>query len=304
MGSRAFPNLKMVSDFVNSLPDGSVVISGGAMGVDSIAAITAKNKGLEVVEHLPDLSGCKHNWEFTNRYYARNRRIVDDADCIVAFTDNTTGGTWSTIKYARSSKKPYVVHKSTGQALPAQPQQKTIAPQNISATKREPGPYHIKRAGIGTFAIHLKRSFSNEQWQNIVKDKSGMPEYLAQAMQMDFYSFLTRDGGHGYIDYLTMPPRSIRNLDKPHIVDIALKALSPELKIPYIQCFQPWNKPRRGVHIEAQKIKLLPGIESTVKGKVIFCCDDISTTNQTISLAVSSIKSAGAHVHGLIWITF
>jgi hypothetical protein len=73
VGSREFPQLKLVEWFIKDLPRGVTIISGGAKGVDQAAAEQARNYGLEVVEMLPDLSGCVERYQYTERYYRRFR---------------------------------------------------------------------------------------------------------------------------------------------------------------------------------------------------------------------------------------
>ncbi len=48
VGSREFPQLKLVQWFINDLPKGVTVISGGARGVDGAAAEQARKNGLDV----------------------------------------------------------------------------------------------------------------------------------------------------------------------------------------------------------------------------------------------------------------
>lgn len=57
-----------------------VIISGGARGIDRMAASEARRRGLEVVEHLPDGLSWRH-------YRERNRRIAEDCDELVRIAD-------------------------------------------------------------------------------------------------------------------------------------------------------------------------------------------------------------------------
>ncbi len=96
-----------VIEAVNELPDGSVVVSGGAKGVDSVAVAAAKARGLETKEHLPDYV----------RYGAkmapivRNILIVDDSDELIAFPAPWSTGTWHAISEAREKEKDICVKK-------------------------------------------------------------------------------------------------------------------------------------------------------------------------------------------------
>lgn len=105
VGSRDYPDLVAVRDFVGALPPGTVVLSGCARGVDSIAEDAARLCGLEFVgypvsrEGLPPFPNGRA--EFRVRALQRNRRMVDDADYVVAFWDGKSTGTAYTINYAR-----------------------------------------------------------------------------------------------------------------------------------------------------------------------------------------------------------
>lgn len=98
-----------VVEYVMSLPEGSVVVSGGAMGVDSIAVETARTRGLEVVEHLPDYE--RHGGKMAP--LVRNILIVDDSDYITAFPAPWSTGTWHAIGVARDKGKTLCVKKYT-----------------------------------------------------------------------------------------------------------------------------------------------------------------------------------------------
>jgi hypothetical protein len=74
---------------------GDVIVSGGARGVDSLAAAWARRNGLAVVEHLPDYASYGKAAP-----HVRNRKIVADADRVVAFWDGKSRGTKSTIDKA------------------------------------------------------------------------------------------------------------------------------------------------------------------------------------------------------------
>jgi hypothetical protein len=89
---------------------GTVVISGGASGPDRWAEEAARARGFEVVVHKPDLQGRLSRWQAAERFYARNQRVVDDCDRIIAFvTPERSGGTEDTIRRALKSGKPVEV---------------------------------------------------------------------------------------------------------------------------------------------------------------------------------------------------
>lgn len=98
IGSRNFSNLGLVADYVRRLPSDTVVISGGARGVDLTAAVAARSTGLTVREFLPD-------WERYGKSagFKRNAQIVEAADRLVAFWDGRSRGTADTISKARDA---------------------------------------------------------------------------------------------------------------------------------------------------------------------------------------------------------
>jgi predicted Rossmann fold nucleotide-binding protein DprA/Smf involved in DNA uptake len=51
VGAREHPRLDLVREYVRSMPPGTVVVSGGAAGVDRVAEATAVERGLRVVSY-------------------------------------------------------------------------------------------------------------------------------------------------------------------------------------------------------------------------------------------------------------
>lgn len=101
-----------VRTFVKRLPLDTVLISGGADGVDSWAAEAAQDHGLNTVIIRP-------NWKKYGKYAGlrRNNEIVLAADDVVAFWDMHSRGTWDTIKKALKYKRNLVVFNETGQIV-------------------------------------------------------------------------------------------------------------------------------------------------------------------------------------------
>ena len=100
VGSRDYPDLAKVRDYVNSLPDDTVIITGGARGVDSEAESAARASGLTVVIHEAE-------WHLHGRKAGpiRNTEVVKDCDKLVAFWDGKTPGTKDVVSKASKAGK-------------------------------------------------------------------------------------------------------------------------------------------------------------------------------------------------------
>ncbi len=88
------------------LPDEATeIVSGGARGVDSLAAQFAKMRGLPVREYLPD-------YKLFGKIapLIRNRTIVDNADFVVAIWDGKSRGTLNSIDYTLECNKPLAIY--------------------------------------------------------------------------------------------------------------------------------------------------------------------------------------------------
>lgn len=110
VGSRAFLDLSLVRAFVAGLPDGTVVISGGAKGVDAAAEAAARARGLYVESIRPKWA------EFGRAAGAiRNWQIVQKADRVVAFWDGVSRGTAITIAPAKAKGIDVQVRMATVQ---------------------------------------------------------------------------------------------------------------------------------------------------------------------------------------------
>lgn len=114
VGSRRRRDYKPVERLINELdPAVDVVVTGGAEGVDSVAERLAGVRGIPVTVHLPDLSCLESSpyFEVVKRYYARNERIVLDADEVHAFVAlDRKGGTENTIRWARKYGLPLFIY--------------------------------------------------------------------------------------------------------------------------------------------------------------------------------------------------
>lgn len=116
VGTRQFPeDMKyLILDFVNSLPEDSVIVSGGAKGVDTWSVEAAKNRGLKYKEYLPqryDENG-KYRGHFV--FFDRNTDIINDADFVAAFWDGSSTGTFDSIDKAKKKGLPVKIFYPDG----------------------------------------------------------------------------------------------------------------------------------------------------------------------------------------------
>lgn len=91
IGSRGFNDRKLMFEILDAF-EPFVLVSGGAIGADSLAEEYADRHNYPKIIHIPD-------W---NKYgssagFRRNRLIVDDSDLVIAFWDYRSIGTRSTI---------------------------------------------------------------------------------------------------------------------------------------------------------------------------------------------------------------
>lgn len=112
VGSRTYPNLYLVSEYINTLSKNTVIISGGAKGVDTIAKITAFQLHMSYKEFPA-------NWKLYGKKagFLRNIEIVNYANKIVAFWDSQSKGTLSTIRLAHEYNKRLLVFDTNGNEL-------------------------------------------------------------------------------------------------------------------------------------------------------------------------------------------
>lgn len=110
IGSRDYGNLAAVRDYVNRLPEGTVVISGGARGVDSAAAHFARERKLKVIECLPDWNKYRpKNGGKNPAGMIRNHDIIKAADRVVCFWDLKSKGSAHSIGLCKQYAKPLEV---------------------------------------------------------------------------------------------------------------------------------------------------------------------------------------------------
>jgi hypothetical protein len=90
-----------VSEYVAGLPAGSTVITGSASGVDAEAAKAARGRDLAVIRVPASFEETRD----PQAAAARNQRLIDQSDVVVAFWDGASAGTRGTIDRALDSGK-------------------------------------------------------------------------------------------------------------------------------------------------------------------------------------------------------
>lgn len=105
VGSRHFWDLDMVATYVGMLPLDTVIVSGGAAGVDVRATVAAVKRGMpKPIVFLPD-------WDRYGKRAGplRNQQIVDECDILTAFWDGRSPGTADSIRRATYAGKLFKV---------------------------------------------------------------------------------------------------------------------------------------------------------------------------------------------------
>ena len=106
VGSRSFTPLSKVREYISQLPLDTIIVSGGAEGVDRQAVGWARVLQMETLVFKPD-------WDKYGKSAGilRNTQIVDACDRLVAFWDGESKGTKDSIDKARKAGKQVVIIK-------------------------------------------------------------------------------------------------------------------------------------------------------------------------------------------------
>jgi hypothetical protein len=120
VGSRDWEDLDKVRSYVDTLPNDTLVVSGGARGVDCVAEVRAEYRGLRTYSYRPkqtergmyiiemyesgrfDHTHGRVFSKFAPAAFFRNGLIVDRADWLVAFQRDESRGTQDSINRART----------------------------------------------------------------------------------------------------------------------------------------------------------------------------------------------------------
>lgn len=97
VGSRGIEDINLDEYISNDVTE---IVSGGARGIDSVAAEYARKRGTALTEFLP-----KYNMYGKAAPIIRNREIAEYAEECLAFWDGKSRGTKSTISFFESLGK-------------------------------------------------------------------------------------------------------------------------------------------------------------------------------------------------------
>jgi predicted Rossmann fold nucleotide-binding protein DprA/Smf involved in DNA uptake len=101
VGSRHYPALERVAEYVGSLPKGSTIVTGSASGVDAEALRAARERELAVIRVAASFEEVRD----PRAAAQRNQALIDKADVVAAFWDGASQGTRGTIDRALDSGK-------------------------------------------------------------------------------------------------------------------------------------------------------------------------------------------------------
>lgn len=119
VGSRGFKAPNLIRQYIQLLPMETTIISGCGSGVDTWAEQEAKKCGLPLMlfpvktDDLPPFPGGRA--EFGERAFARNERIAEACDRMVAFWDGTSRGTKHVMGEAKRLGKVVEYFTPTGE---------------------------------------------------------------------------------------------------------------------------------------------------------------------------------------------
>jgi len=98
IGSRSIESINF-DEYIKEKPE--YIISGGTMGIDTLAWKWAVDNGVEIIVHRPN-----YNRDGKWAPLKRNDIIINEADKIMAFWDRKSTGTKYVIEKAKKLKKP------------------------------------------------------------------------------------------------------------------------------------------------------------------------------------------------------
>lgn len=121
VGSREFSGYSKLKAVVDTFLYMGIdcIVSGGAVGADSLGEQYAMDNNLKFICHLPAHKiKSKNSYHPSNyhpsNFFARNTLIAKDSDMVIGFVNDVkSNGTWDTLsKAARMGKQVYVYWSS------------------------------------------------------------------------------------------------------------------------------------------------------------------------------------------------
>jgi hypothetical protein len=117
IGARKYRDRQSVKYLVEYLPADSVIVTSSCRGVCTWTIEAAEERGMDVMVYSPDLSNIRSKFEVAERYYQRNRELIERCDLVHAFVseeDGCTGGTGFEVEYASRLGRPVELHWENG----------------------------------------------------------------------------------------------------------------------------------------------------------------------------------------------
>jgi len=117
VGARKYRDRRSVIDLVEYLPLDSVIVTSKCTGVCTWTIQAAEKRGMAVEVFAPDLTNIRSNFEVAERYYQRNRELIERCDLVHAFLsqeDGCAGGTGFEVEYAMRIGRAVELHWENG----------------------------------------------------------------------------------------------------------------------------------------------------------------------------------------------
>lgn len=103
VGSRTFTDYELLKQHIDPA-NIAAIVSGGAIGADTLAERFAVEHQLQMIIFKPDYA--KHGRAAP---FIRNTDIIEASDAVIAFWDGKSTGTLDSIKKARKLGKPVTI---------------------------------------------------------------------------------------------------------------------------------------------------------------------------------------------------
>jgi hypothetical protein len=157
------------------------------------------------------------------------------------------------------------------------------------------GPYHVKDACIGCFAVKSTSSVTDHK--EVMAMKQNNPKAFAERLIADFSEMFNRPGPRWpKFQFVTVPASKRESHPMIAVADAVASLMGTKRK----EIFVASDRKSRGVHAE-EKQQIL---SSAVENCSILLLDDVITTGRTIRTCVNAIHEAGGNCRPFAWITY